>query len=90
MKYQFDQTAIIATWHNDRTVSFMHEGKLHFTLSDANIDFNCGDIFYSAALYVEDEEGEPEQAGGIRWNIIDADCEDQSTACNWEKFDVYM
>lgn len=85
MIYQYDNTAVNATLHADGTMSFEKGGEFFRTETDAWIDNFQGGAAYQA--YLVDADGD--QVGLVVWEIANPDCDDQSDACDWDKFDVY-
>ena len=48
-------------------------------------DFTCSpNVNYYRATAIDDNE----DCYKIRWDIINADCEDESEACDWEEYEV--
>lgn len=93
MKYKFSNSEIEYTSNADGIIEFRHEGVLYRSVGQATFDNSPNNNFstYSAPLVCpEDAEYPDDTAGKIEWDIIDADCDDESNACDWDKFDVYL
>lgn len=94
MKFQFNETASIEfKFNKEGEVEFRHEGKLYRSVGQPTFDNSPNNNFstYSAPLVCpEDTEYPDETAGKIEWDIISRECEDESYACNWNKFSIYF
>jgi hypothetical protein len=83
MTYQFDQNDVEII--NDTTgngLMFQKDGK---TFSITQQAYIWDKETYRANLRCDDDEC----YGYVVWQISEQDCEDESHACDWDKFDVY-
>lgn len=93
MEYQFSNSEIEYTCNADGIIEFRHEGVLYRSNGPATFDNSPNNNYstYSAPLVCpEDAEWPDDTVGKIEWDIINADCDDESSACDWDKFDVYF
>jgi len=93
MNYQFDNTANIDfTFNAEGEVEFRHEGILYRSVGQATFDNSPNNNYstYSAPLVNPESEYPEDTVGRIEWDIINSDCEDESDACDWDKFDIYF
>lgn len=93
MKYLVSSQDLEFTSTNDGTIEFRHNGTLYRSVVQATFDNNPNNSYstYSTHLVCPEDEEYPEDfAGKIEWDIINPDTDDESDACDWDKFDVYV
>ena len=82
MSYQFDNTQVtIVDDISGNGLSFTKDGKSFEITQQAYV---WDKDTYRASLNCDGE-----YFGYVVWKIIDRECEDESNACDWDKFDVY-
>lgn len=93
MKYVANSTEIDYTSNADGSIEFRRDGILYRSEGQPTFDNSPNNNYstYSAPLVCpEDAEYPEDTVGKIEWDIIDSDCDDESNACDWDKFDIYL
>lgn len=93
MKYVANNTEIKYTHNADGSVEFMLDGVFYRSVGQPEFDNSPNNNFstYSAPLVCPDDAEYPDDTvGKIEWDIIEPDFDDESNACDWDKFDVYL
>ena len=93
MKYQFDHTADVKfSFNANGEVEFAHDGVIYRSVGQPTFDNSPSNNFstYSAPLVCPESEYPEDIAGKIEWDIINPDTDDESDACNWDKFSIYF
>lgn len=98
MKYQFSNDKIQYTTNANGEIEFRHNGTLYRSVGQPTFDNSPNNNYstYSAPLVCPEDVDYPEDnVGKVEWEIIggvDAwrEIEDESGACNWDKFDIYL
>lgn len=98
MIYVANQSVVADLKHdNSGNVSFKIGDEGFYTQNQPHIDQGGQptEVFYTQALYSNDEEGLPKYVGRLRYTIElseeeQAEQADESNMCDWRKFDVYM
>lgn len=87
IKHIFDADGIIEFSYND--ILYRSVGQATFDNSPSN-NFST----YSAPLVCPEDPDYPDYpdaiAGKLEWDIINKDCDDESNACDWYEFNVYL
>lgn len=93
MQYLVSSADLQFTSNNEGEVEFRHEGILYRSVGQATFNNSPNDNFstYGAPLVCPEDEEYPDSiVGQVRWTIINEECEDESEACNWDEFDIYV
>lgn len=93
MNFQFDQSEINFKRLSTGEIEFRQNGVLYRSVGEASHDSNPINQrqTYSAPLVCPEDQEYPEDAiGRVVWDIICPDSEDESDACDWDKFDIYF
>ena len=89
-----DHTEINWTWANrsEGQIQFMYKGTLYRSVGSATFDNSPNNNFstYSAPLVCPNSDDPEEEVGKIEYDIIDFETDDESHACDWDKFTVYI
>ncbi len=64
--------------------SLDYKGKTLTLMQDAYLDGDCDGNGYYTAHAIDDDDNDYQ----IFWEIINHDCEDQSSACDWNDYSI--
>lgn len=93
MKYQFNHTADVKfSFNANGEVEFTHNSIVYRSVGQATFDNSQSNNYstYSAPLVCPESDYPDDIAGRIEWDIIKHECDDESDACDWDKFSIYF
>jgi len=83
MKHAFNNTQVeIIKDVTGNGLTFTKDGKTYTITQQA--------YMWDSETYRAQLECEGEEFGIVVWDIIDINCDDESNACDWDKFNVYQ